>query len=713
MLSLTFSMLSLLACKTELPREELAAREELELAAREELEATTIRVEGVMSPPGTVRISATAGSDGSFWVELPRRNDWLVAQADGYRDEARGLHLMRPLSVTTVTVDLTLEPDVGAVRWIFAGDTAVGRRYLDPDESTPRDQVPKGQDDALVRSEHAYDDTSKLLASVAPLIDRADRFVVNLETPVLDDPATPHSKEYVFFTLPPSAEAIRDAGVDYVSLGNNHQCDYLDQGIVDTLDWLATMELPHSGLGVTPEQAWTPAVLDAGGERWAMISATTVLGAQYDRGFIATDEEGGAANGADDEELIRAIKDALFSGQRAIVQMHMGTEYTEVPSKYGRGRADLASQEGAALFIGHHPHVVQGLGWHEGMLAVWSLGNFAFDQDRLETMLGATLEVDLLGDQVQAARMWPLYIEDYVPRIAVGELAERFLRRVAGDSTATVQVSDGRLQVLLEDREPTLRSVDHTVTLNGEGWAVVDLRQLAESYESLAYAKSSAGTARLGRDLIQHGGFEDLDIDDQDYEVARWNHADGDSRFPCVMNPFRGAMAMCSTREAWDGEPSVVTFRQRIRMLGFEYATPNNDVSVLGYVFGDNAGPLKVQIEHLAGEKDKSFGEHFVWEHDGGDLDWTPFAADITMPAGDGTDDAETNPWAVQLRLFHYPMDRRDGMAIWDDLAVVNWVTEALELAEGFDVDTPHGADFLRVEGAANSTLELGLAFED
>ena len=670
-----------------------------------------------MSPAGTVSVgeaSTQASSDGSFTLEVPRENAWLIASADGHRDDARALHLMRPLEVEVVEVELTLHPDTGAVRWIFTGDTAVGRRYLDSEESTPRDQIPVDQSDALVRSEAAYEDTRALLESVLPLLDRADRFVTNLESPVLDEPRTPHPKEYVFFTLPGSAEALRDAGVDYVSLGNNHQVDYLDAGVVDTLAWLDELAWPHSGLGTTPEEAYRPHVLQAGGEAWSMISLTTVLGDQYDRGFIATDAEGGAANGAVDAEYERVIQQALAEGQIPIVQMHMGQEYTEQPSAYGLERADFAAEQGAALFIGHHPHVVQGVGWHDGMLAVWSLGNFMFDQDRLETMMGGALEVDLLGSTVEAARLWPVYVEDYVPRLAVGELADRFLRRVAGHSDAIVQVSEGRLQVLMAERSPNRRSVDHTLRLNADGWGVVDLRGLAQPHESVASVSGSSGvTARLGRDLLLHGGFEDLDVDAERYEVSRWNHADGDSRFPCVMRPMRGAMGMCSVRESWNEEPSVVSFRQRVRFLGFELATPNPDATLLGYVMGENAGPVSVQIEHVASEGERSFGEVFPVQLEGGDFDWAFFAEDLPLPEGDGGADPDANPWAVKVRLFHDPPSRGDGLAVWDELALVNWVSSAQSLEPGFAVDTPHAADFLRVEGSPNASVELSLTFSD
>ena len=53
--------------------------------------------------------------------------------------------------------------------------------------------------------------------------------------------------------------------------------------------------------------------------------------------------------------------------------------------------------------FGHHPHVAQGMSFHGESLLIHSLGNLCFDQERLETMLGETPEIQVLIDSVRAS----------------------------------------------------------------------------------------------------------------------------------------------------------------------------------------------------------------------------------------------------------------------------------------------------------------------
>lgn len=69
-----------------------------------------------------------------------------------------------------------------------------------------------------------------LLAPIAPVLSRADVAVVNLETAVTDR-GTPAPKEYVFRASPAAFTALRGAGVDVVSMANNHGLDYGPVGL--------------------------------------------------------------------------------------------------------------------------------------------------------------------------------------------------------------------------------------------------------------------------------------------------------------------------------------------------------------------------------------------------------------------------------------------------------------------------------------------------
>ena len=128
------------------------------------------------------------------------------------------------------------------------------------------------------------------------------------------------------------------------------------------------------------------------------------------------------------------------------------------------------------------------------------------------------------------------------------------------------------------------------------------------------------------------------------------------------------------------------------------------------YSFLPTKGGRPVSIEYAASEDERNFGLDYPVELEGGEADWAPFHADLSVPEGDGGDDPTANPWAVRLRLRHEPPDRGHGTAIWDELAIINWVSASQSLDE-LALDTPNAVDFLRVEGPAGThTLTLAAA---
>ena len=112
----------------------------------------------------------------------------------------------------------------------------------------------------------------------------------------------------------------------------------------------------------------------------------------------------------------------MIYGNAPIVQLHTGKEYTFEPSSFALRKLNEAAEFGAALVVAHHPHVAQGVGKHNGVYQLHGLGNLAFDQARLETMLSQIGRVDMQADQVSDIRMIPVYLKDYRPRLIGGEL---------------------------------------------------------------------------------------------------------------------------------------------------------------------------------------------------------------------------------------------------------------------------------------------------
>lgn len=707
---------------------------EAEAVARAIFESTPIRLQGhvhdLQGNPiagATVRCSAgqfesePSESDtlGRFELDgLPRQNALLRVEAEGYEPDLIYVHLAQPTTheeLTLAPLNLTgAAPDL--VRFLFGGDTAFGRRFVDPDEISGKLELPRSVDGALIDAEDPLPGTRRAMRHIRPWFVNAHFPVVNLETPVTDTPSEYHtSKEFIFFTLPATLDVFPWLGVRYVSLGNNHVYDYLEDGIEDTLASLQLYGIAGSGAGATPAAAFEPYRVELGGSRYSLVSMTSVSGSQNPPLYVATDDpqKSGAADLRDDDRVVRTLTDERVLGNLPIAQLHTGKEYTFWPSDYARERMSLTVQSGAALVIGHHPHVAQGFAYEDGVLIAASLGNLCFDQARLETMLALLAQVDMQGERVVSARALPIYLEDYTPRPITGALAEHLIRRIGEVSeNATVMLDNGAGRVFAASHtsQSTTRTQRLRIELDEQGEEIVDLRQHRRSGESLGSVNADVGRVWAGQDLLAHGDFEDWDVDSDDFELARWD-VTGASSFPCLSNPRRGAAALCSVRSHRNGSNSVVAFRNRIRVLGEEWDAPNKDLSLVGYVQGENAGRLWIQAEYYASVGNAEFGGQRAFEHEGGSFGWTWFSADLSM-ADDvqGRNPLTANPHAVRLFIHQAPPSTGDAVARWDDLAVVSW-RDAVALPDGLSLSQPNPIDFLRVRSAPGA-LELELSWQ-
>lgn len=656
--------------------------------------------------------SATSDALGLFsFPTVAPGNALITVEATGYKSE-RITHIAPGQRV--VRIPLIADAN-GRVRMFFGGDVSFGRRLLDTDDSTPFGEMPPDDPEALILVSDPLPGSRAAVSHIAPHFEAADLAIINFETAVTDDPATPHpTKEYVYFSLPGSVPALFDLGIDYVSLGNNHIYDYLAGGLVDTLGELLSLGIPYSGAGGAPDFAFAPAVLDAGGHEYAMLSMTSIAGAQHKIEYVASETQGGAADLRDSDRVRDAIVDQVAAGRIPVVQYHVGFEYTYEPASINLQRMHDAIDEGAALAIGHHTHVAQGFGFYDGALLAHCLGNLLFDQDRLETMLGVTLRVDMDGPTLAAARAIPVYLEDYRPRLIAGELSDRFLRRLGEfslDYGAQVVPYLGQGWILPTGTPVTtdVRDVTTIVEIPAKGWTVLDLRTLAAADESLSRisASSPGVTLRAGRDALLYGDLEDWDTDADVGELARWDF--GGSVTPCP-NPARGMRALCSERSATNTVPSRVYLRNRVRVKGEALGTPNKEVSLVLHGSGDNAGGVFAEVTYLASVGEAVFGADELLLFTPGTYDWTLKAIDLNLPPDDPMwppDDDYSHARAMRVIIRHDQPALDTGVFGLDDMALVNWEEDITDAP----IRVPHARDFVRVEGPPGTvTLTATLA---
>ncbi|MEW5992073.1 MAG: CapA family protein [Chloroflexota bacterium] len=239
------------------------------------------------------------------------------------------------------------------------------------------------------------------------LLSGADLAIANFENPAPDGFRF-HPRGTVFSANPAHIEGLANAGLDYVSLANNHIRDAGARGILDTIESLDGFGIAHSGAGATLAAARTPALLEAGGVTVAILGYDTIAG-----GYFAGAERAGSAplTAATVTEDVAAARAA--GADLVIVFPHWGVEYRATPSASQRRLAKAAIDAGADMVIGNHAHWAAGIEVYQGKPIWYALGNFVFDQTWSEpTMEGITLELTFSAAELVQVRMRPHLILD-------------------------------------------------------------------------------------------------------------------------------------------------------------------------------------------------------------------------------------------------------------------------------------------------------------
>lgn len=209
-------------------------------------------------------------------------------------------------------------------------------------------------------------------AQVSPLL-KGDIVMGNLEGTLATGGTSkcggggPHC--FAFRTPPSYARWLNQAGFTVMNLANNHAYDFGAEGQHETVAALSRVGIRNTG---RPD---TMAVQRAGGQTVAILGFAPYKWAD---------------SLLDIPRARHRVRQARRSAQIVIVTFHGGAEgsdRTRVPNGpetfMGEPRGDLRRfahavvDAGAALVIGHSPHVLRGMEVYHGHLIAYSLGNFA------------------------------------------------------------------------------------------------------------------------------------------------------------------------------------------------------------------------------------------------------------------------------------------------------------------------------------------------
>jgi hypothetical protein len=264
--------------------------------------------------------------------------------------------------------------------------------------------------------------------AVREYLSGADLTLANFENPVIEG-AVYHPEDATFTGDLRLMPVLDQAGIDGVTLGNNHVLDAGAEGLLETLGHLDAAGIARAGAGANLAEAREPMIFDLGDTRIGVLSHLSIPGYEW-----AWATEGAPGTAPLVEDVLREDVERLRPKVDLVVVMpHWGIEYIEEPEPGQVDLAHAAVDAGADLVVGGHAHVPKGIEVYGGSPIFYGVGNFLLDQSwSEETSTGIFAEITLYGDRVVQTEAVPFVLLDYAqPNFLLPEAGgDRVLRSI-------------------------------------------------------------------------------------------------------------------------------------------------------------------------------------------------------------------------------------------------------------------------------------------
>ena len=237
-------------------------------------------------------------------------------------------------------------------------------------------------------------------ALIADALANADYTIANLETTVGKYRNLDYSG-FPMFNAPESLlEAIRDAGVDFLTLANNHMLDRYFEGMVNTVNLVEQYGFDFGGANRSPEERDAPKVVVVNGIGIGFLCYTQMTNGM--ESYCNADAVEYGVNYLRKADFAADVQKLRDAGADVVIALpHWGEEYHRKPEANTVALAKLMIASGVDVILGSHPHMAQPVkfveaetadgGTRTGLVA-YSLGNFISNMTLRYTDTGLMLE---------------------------------------------------------------------------------------------------------------------------------------------------------------------------------------------------------------------------------------------------------------------------------------------------------------------------------
>lgn len=267
-------------------------------------------------------------------------------------------------------------------------------------------------------SNGAYD-FSSMFSNITKFVQNSDLAIGTLETNFIDGKYSgvgKYNSPIEFLT------AVKQSGIDLVSLAHNHELDYGIDGLNTTINKVQEQNISIIGISNNKENEnkdFTGIIKEINGIKIAFIGYTYGLSNENE----LTEEEKLIANIYSEDLAKKDLEYAKENSNYIIAIMHWGAVNTSTISEYQNNITAFLVNNGVDMILGTHPAVVEPMkiiqnSEGKNILVAYSLGNYisTLNYDNADVELILNIQIAKTSDSdkavLQKVDYTPIYVLD-------------------------------------------------------------------------------------------------------------------------------------------------------------------------------------------------------------------------------------------------------------------------------------------------------------
>jgi poly-gamma-glutamate synthesis protein (capsule biosynthesis protein) len=303
--------------------------------------------------------------------------------------------------------------------------------------------------DFLFKDEN--DKQSFPFSKISQILKNSDITFVNLETPLAKNCRVVGA--YSFLSDPIFARGLSNAGVNLVSIANNHMFNAGEKGLLDTIKHLEDENIKYVGGGKTLKDARTPVIFNVKGTKIAFLGYTQYCNHNF---TSAVGDERAGILPFSLSLITEDIKAAKKKSDLVCISLHWGIIYSQQVHSKAIKYAHEIIDAGADVILGHHPHVPQGIEIYKNKPIFYSFGNFIFRYNRPSWQDNFLARIHIQKNQLKKIEILPISGKGsklYQPELLSGNDAKKMLLRIQKLSSklnTTIEIGDNKGKISLK-----------------------------------------------------------------------------------------------------------------------------------------------------------------------------------------------------------------------------------------------------------------------